>query len=120
MLQQQLRNTWHARKRFAPISRVLNLAPEGLVLAAATVLVPADSPRRLQSLRGQEPQVLALLSAAYGKAIAPSVLGNIERAAKAWREGDDCLAYIHLAHAGCASWKCLTKRHAASSSSTAS
>ncbi len=32
--------------------------------------------------------MLALLSAAYGKAIAPSVLGNIERAAKAWREGD--------------------------------
>lgn len=30
----------------------------------------------------------------------PSVLRNIERAAKAWREGDDCLAYIHLAHTG--------------------
>jgi hypothetical protein len=43
--------------------------------------------------------VLALLSAAYGRAIAPGVLGNIERAAKAWSEGDDCLAYIHLAHA---------------------
>jgi hypothetical protein len=27
------------------------------------------------------------------------VLGNIERAAKAWGEGDECLAYIHLAHA---------------------
>jgi hypothetical protein len=51
-------------------------------------------------MRGQEMRVLALLSAAYGRAIAPSVLGNIERAAKAWSEGDDCLAYIHLAHAG--------------------
>ena len=28
------------------------------------------------------------------------MLGNIERAAKAWGEGDDILAYIHLAHAG--------------------
>jgi hypothetical protein len=40
-----------------------------------------------------------LLSATYGKAISPSVLGNIERAAKSWREGDDTLAAIHLAHA---------------------
>jgi hypothetical protein len=53
----------------------------------------------MRSVRGQETRVLALLSAAFGKAIAPSVLGNIERAAKAWSEGDDCLAYIHLAHA---------------------
>jgi hypothetical protein len=28
------------------------------------------------------------------------MLGEIERAAKAWREGDDCLAHIHLAHTG--------------------
>ena len=42
--------------------------------------------------------MLALLSAAYGKAVAPAVLGNIAHAADAWRQGDDCLAYIHLAH----------------------
>jgi hypothetical protein len=42
--------------------------------------------------------VLALLSAAYGRAVAPSVLGNIERAVKSWRDGEECLAYIHLAH----------------------
>jgi len=100
VLHEQLRNAWHARKRFVPISPVLNLTPEGLMLGAATVLVPADGPRRLQSLRGREARVLALLVAAYGKAIAPSVLGNIERAAKALSEGDDCLAYIRLAHAG--------------------
>ena len=99
MLHEQLRIAWQERKRLVPISPVLNLAPEGLVLGARTVLVPADGPRRLQSLRGQEARALALLSAAYGRAIAPSVLGNIERAAKAWSEGDDCLAYIHLAHA---------------------
>jgi hypothetical protein len=45
-------------------------------------------------------RLLALLSAFHGRPTAPSVLRNIERAAKAWREGDDCLAYIHLAHAG--------------------
>lgn len=99
MLYEQLRNAWHARERFVPISPVLNLTPEGLLLGAGTVVVPANGPRRLQGLRGQEARVLALLSAAYGKAVAPSVVGNITRAAKAWSEGDDCLAYIHLAHA---------------------
>jgi hypothetical protein len=100
VLHQQLRNAWHARKRVVPVSPVLTLTPKGLVLGSGTVLVLADGPRQLQSLRGQELRVLALLSAAYGYAIAPSVLGNIDRAAKAWNEGDDCLAYIHLAHAG--------------------
>jgi hypothetical protein len=99
VLHEQLRNAWHARKRLVPISPVLNLTPEGLLLGAGTVVVPANGPRRLQGLRGQEARVLALLSAAYGKAVAPSVVGNITRAAKAWSEGDDCLAYIHLAHA---------------------
>jgi hypothetical protein len=100
MLHERLRHAWHARERAIAISPVLTLAPEGLVLGAGTILARADSARRLQSLDGQEARVLALLSAAYGKAIAPSMLGNIERAAKAWREGDDCLAYIHLAHTG--------------------
>src|SRR5579862_1156168 len=99
MLHERLRNAWHAREQATVISPMLTLAPEGLVLGAGTVLVRADSARRLQSLDGQEARVLALLSAAYGRAVAPSVLGNIKRAAKAWGEGDDCLAYIHLAHA---------------------
>lgn len=99
MLDEQLRHKWRARKRAVPIEPVLNLAPEGLVLGAGTVLIAADGARRLRSLKGQEARVLALLSAGYGKAVAPAVLGNIERAAKCWREGDDCLAYIHLAHA---------------------
>ena len=99
MLQERLRNAWRARERTIAISPVLTLAPQGLVLGAGTVLVPADGSRRLQNLQGQETRVLALLPAAYGRAVAPSVLGNIARAAKAWSEGDDCLAYIHLAHA---------------------
>jgi hypothetical protein len=99
MLQKRLRNAWHARERAIAISPVLTFAPQGLVLGAGTVLVPADSSRRLQNVEGQEARVLALLSAAYSRAVAPSVLGNIKRAAKAWGEGDDRLAYIHLAHA---------------------
>jgi hypothetical protein len=95
----QLRDEWQALELATPISAVLNFAPAGLVLGAGTVLLRADGPRRLQSPAGREARVLALLSAAYGRAVAPSVLGNIERAAEAWCDGDDCLAYIHLAHA---------------------
>ena len=86
--------------RAVPISEALRLLPEGLVLGAGTVLIAAESARRLQSLKGQEVRLLALLSAAYGRAVSVSVLGNIERATKAWNEGDDCLAYMHLVHTG--------------------
>ncbi len=97
---QQVDSTWPARLRAKPLAAVLTLSTEGLVLGVGTVLVAATTPRRLGSLRAQESRVLALLAVAYGKPIAPSVLGNIARAAKAWREGDDCLAHIHLAHTG--------------------
>ena len=94
------RNAWPESERAVAISTVLNFASDGLGLGAGTVLLRAEGPRRLQTLAGQEARLLALLSAGYGRAVAPSVLGNIERASKAWGEGDDCLAYIHLAHAG--------------------
>ena len=97
-MDQGLRDVWHARERGFPIYPAPYLAPEGLVLGAGTVVVPAHGTRRLASLDGQEARVLALLSASYGKAVAPAVLGNIARASNAWRQGDDCLAYIHLAH----------------------
>jgi hypothetical protein len=100
VLEEQLREAWQTQARNVPIQSVLHFTPEGLVFGAATVVVPADGRRRLQKLKGQETRVLALLSAAYNKTVSPTVLGNIERAAKSWREGDDCLAYMHLAHAG--------------------
>jgi hypothetical protein len=97
--EEELRDAWQKRARNVPIQSVLHFTSEGLVFGAATVLVPVDGSRRLQKLKGQEARILALLSAAYGKAVSPAVLGNIDRAGKSWREGDDCLAYIHLAHA---------------------
>lgn len=99
MLNQQPRDNSRAPAPIEPISNVLRIAPQGLTLGAGTVLLPADGPRQLRSTRGCEARLLALLSAAYDRAVDPAVLGNIERAAKAWNAGDDCLAYIHLAHA---------------------
>lgn len=79
MPHEHLRDEWSARERPATINPTMFFAPEGLVLGAGTILLHADGPRRLQSLRGQEARVLALLAAAYGRAVAPAVLGNIER-----------------------------------------
>jgi hypothetical protein len=98
VLEEQLRDDWHARERAVPIQPNMTFAPDGLVLGAGTVLIPSEGPRRLHSLQGRQARVLALLSAAYGRAVAPSVIGNIERAVKSWRDGEECLAYIHLAH----------------------
>jgi hypothetical protein len=97
VLHGQLCSAWRARKRADPISPAMHLASKGLILGVGTIVVAAEGPR--QSLQGQETLVLALSSAAYGNAVAPSVVDNITRAAKASSEGDDCLAYIHLAHA---------------------
>ena len=99
MLNQQPRDYSCAPALIEPISTVLRIAPHGLVLGAGTVLLPADGPRHLRTTKRHEARLLALLSAAYGRAIDAAVLGNIDRAVKAWNAGDDCLAYIHLAHA---------------------
>ena len=47
-----------------------------------------------------EDYILALLAVAYGKPADPKVLDNIRRVAAAWRDGETCLALIHLALAG--------------------
>jgi hypothetical protein len=75
-------------------------SPDGLALGAGTILLPVVRPRRLVDLQGEEARLLALLAATYGKAISPSVLDNIEEAARSWHEGDDLAAVSHLAHAG--------------------
>ena len=100
MLYRQPRDSSHAREPIAFASPMMIFTPQGLVLGAGTILAPANGARKLKSLKGREQDVLALLSAAYGRAVAPSVLNNIERAAKSWSEGDDFTAHIHLAHSG--------------------
>jgi hypothetical protein len=79
VLEEQLREEWHARERAVPIQPAMTFAPEGL--GAGTVLLHMDGPRRLQSVRGQEVRLLALLCAFHGRPTALSSLRNIERAA---------------------------------------
>jgi hypothetical protein len=100
VLQERLWRAWSVQKRSVPISPAMYFSPDGLALGAGTILLPAVGPRRLADLQGEEVRLLALLSATYGEAISPSVLGGIERAAKCWHEGDDIAAVTHLVHAG--------------------
>ena len=100
MLHESLWRAWSVQKRAVPIIPALYFSPDGLALGAGTILLSAVAPRRLANLQGEEARLLALLSATFGKAVSPSVLGNIERAAKSWLVGDDTAAVIHLAHAG--------------------
>jgi hypothetical protein len=100
VLHESLWRAWSLQKRAVPISPAMYFSPDGLALGAGTILLPAVGPRHLADLQGEEARLLALLAATYGKAISPSALGSIERAAKSWHEGDDIAAVGHLAHAG--------------------
>jgi hypothetical protein len=51
-MDQGLDEAWHARQCVSPIYPVRYLAPEGLLLGAGAVLVPADAAGRLTSLGG--------------------------------------------------------------------
>lgn len=99
MPNEQLAHEWRSGKLGVSVNPAMTFSPDGLVLGAGTVIVPMEGTRRLQSLQGQEARILALLSAFYDRPTALSALGNIERAAKAWSEGDASLACIYLAHA---------------------
>jgi len=74
VLDEQIGEAWQARKRAVCINPSPRFTSEGLVLGACTVLLASDGARTLKSLKGQEPRVSALLSAAYGRAVAPSML----------------------------------------------
>jgi hypothetical protein len=100
VLHERLWRAWSVQKRSVPISPAMYFSPDGLALGAGTILLPAVGPRRLADLQGEEARLLTLLAATYGKAISPSVLGGIERAAKCWHEGDDMAALDHLVDAG--------------------
>lgn len=94
---EMLRQNWLKRTRFQPVAPYPRFTEEGLVLGADTRL--ASAPPDLADFESQQ-RILALLSAAYGKAISPDVLVNLRRAARAWTKGDKSLAAILIAHAG--------------------
>lgn len=95
-----LREEWRERARSGPLCPMMDLTEDGLVLGAGTILAKRRTNRAGMpelALDGAEERILALLAVAYGKAVGPSVLGNIRRASAAWRNGETALALIPLA-----------------------
>jgi hypothetical protein len=100
VLVERLHKEWSARERAFPIDAAPGFTPDGLMMGAGTLLMPAHAEGGPHMLEGHEARMLALLAAAYGRAMEPSVLGGVSRAMKKWREGEVCLAHIHLALVG--------------------
>jgi hypothetical protein len=95
-----IRAAWREQGQFQRRYGSPTLDEAGLVLGASTVLAKRMNGVLDLDSDNAQARILALLSAAYGSVIAVRVLGHIERAAKAERDGNRVLAAIHLAHAG--------------------
>ena len=89
---------WRAWLKSKPVDRVMRFADEGLMLGAGTVLAPRGDSVRDIRLDISEPRLLALLAAAHLHPASALGLAHLRKAADRWRDGDDALALIHLAH----------------------
>jgi len=77
---------------------VMTITEKGLVLGAA-VLAPTRNVGGVSEIvvEGAEERIPALLAIAYGGRVGARVLGNIRRASRYWRHGEQTLAAIELA-----------------------
>jgi len=85
------------------VRRLPEFTDEGLVLGAGTLLVAAGQDAaglRCLKLAGCEAEVLAKLSAAYGRALSSRVLECLRLASAVWGKGEVARAHIVLAQAG--------------------
>jgi hypothetical protein len=88
-----------SRLPFDPLPMIRD---KGLVLGHGTVLARMGRNRANEFelvLRRDEERLLALLSAVYGRQVAPKVMYYVARASDQWRRGDKALAQIELAFA---------------------
>jgi len=96
----ELGKAWREREAETPIERSMTLRPGGLILGAGTVLATIVREDGVDLAPEDEPRLLALLSAAYGRRVSGNVVGYIRRALTRWAQGDAALAAVHLAHTG--------------------
>jgi hypothetical protein len=75
----------------------MKFTAEGLVLGAGTLLAPRSATGRDIQIAGQETRVLTLLSAAHLRPVRSGSLNHLHRAAERWSEGQEDLAFVHLA-----------------------
>lgn len=80
-----------------PVHKDLAFTEAGIAYGAGTVLVPLrrSSSAEIFDLSDEE-RILALLGAAFGRAVHPEVLETLSRAAKVWAEIDKRLGALYL------------------------
>lgn len=83
------------------IKRHLTVAKEGIVLGADTVIAKRRNDDEMEcEIDGREEEILALLGAAYGRPVSPSIIANLRRADRAYGRGDLVTAQRHIALTG--------------------
>lgn len=97
MLAERLDKAWRVRQASVPIDALMKFTAEGLVLGAGTLLAPRSATGRDIQIAGQETRVLTLLSAAHLRPVRSGSLNHLHRAAERWSEGQEDLAFVHLA-----------------------
>lgn len=98
-----LRKQWDASSAQAPLHCAMTFVGGNLVLGAETKLAAAESdlpPEEGDASAANDARIVALLSAAYRRSIAPSTLTHIHRALIKQSEGNATLALVHLAMTG--------------------
>ncbi|HUO93703.1 MAG TPA: hypothetical protein VMU22_12310 [Rhizomicrobium sp.] len=93
---EQLKKQWNDGARFRGIQASLCLEGNGLTLGAGTVVAKRNRDGSL-ALEDEEARILTLLSVAYEGPVDPSVLKTIRRASAIARDGDECVAAMHIA-----------------------
>lgn len=97
-----LRREWKEAVLNRPFHPYLHIDDEGLSLGAGTLLAPMKEDSfgaPVLALEGEEEQILALLSVAYGKSVRRAALKFIKRASMQWAKGERVMAHFELAYA---------------------
>jgi hypothetical protein len=96
---QEILQKWNARDR--RIHPRMEISGDGLMLGAGTILAKtALDSRGARLTLDDEPRAMALLSTACKQSVGPFAVAKMRRACELWNEGEQALAYIHLAHIG--------------------
>lgn len=103
MIAEDERRVWRKSLKYGAIHASLAFVDHRLELGAGTLLgwlAHYEGAEPFLAFEGGEERALALLSIAYQRPFTRRALDNLRRGARAWIEGEACLAHIHFAHGG--------------------
>jgi len=103
MIADDERRVWRKSLKYGAIHASLAFVDHRLELGAGILLgwlAHYEGAEPFLAFEGGEERALALLSIAYQRPFTRRALDNLRRGARAWIEGEACLAHIHFAHGG--------------------